>query len=122
MTGPQFGTRQAQPLEHMLAQAGGDGFAGLDQMLMPESRRDPLKPSDEVCRNLALLAGHAEGRQVIEWLMDITLRQSMGTGGSGIEEMALIAKQKQTLDGVAHALLGAIAHGETLINNRGKTK
>ena len=118
MSGPQFGSRQAQPLDLMLKQVGGDGFAGLDKLLLPGSRQSPLTPTDQVAMSLAALCQHASGREIVEWLMDITIRQNMGTGGKTLEEMALVAKQKQTLDMVANAVLAAIDHGRTLSENR----
>lgn len=118
MSGPQFGPRQALPLDLMLKQVGGDGFSGLDQLILPGSRQSALTPKDEVCKSLVALCNHGGGRAVIEWLMDITIRQDMGTGGKSFEEMALVAKQKQTLDMVAKAILAAIDHGEKLTEKR----
>lgn len=114
MSGPAFAPRQAQPLDAMLARAGGEGWSGLEDLFRPHVASQPMQPSDAVARNLASLAATKGGREIIEWLMDITLRVPLRVTGTSLEETALRAAQRQGINGVAEAVLAAIAHGQKL--------
>lgn len=115
MSGPVFSRRDAQPLDLLLKQAGGDGFKGIEKLMKPVFERQPLQPSDEVARTLARLVSYQGGREVIEWMMDISVRQPFRTKGETLEAVAMHAKQKEAIDGFAAVLLAAIAHGQTLL-------
>ncbi|MEO1110103.1 MAG: hypothetical protein AAFX90_19490 [Pseudomonadota bacterium] len=116
--GPQFGPRQAQPLDLMLKQAGGSGFAGIEKLMNLVIQPDKLQPADEVAKTLAKLVAYPGGREVIEWILDISVRQRFQAQGQSIEEVALRAKQKEGIDGLAAAILAAIAHGQKLLEER----
>ena len=113
--GPQFGPRQAQPLDLMLKQAGGSGFAGIEQLMNPVVQKGKLQPADQVATTLAKLVTYPGGREVIEWMMDISVRQRLQTHGLSIEEVALRAIKKEGIDGFAAAILAAISHGQKLL-------
>ncbi|GGE79128.1 hypothetical protein H1W37_19455 [Stappia taiwanensis] len=115
MSGPIFGGRQAQPLDDMVSRAGGDGWEGLEELFKPHLATAPLQPSDLVAKNLAMLAQHSGSREVIEWLMDITLRQPFRPTGKTLEETALRAATRQGINGVGEAVLAAIEHGQKLL-------
>jgi len=119
MSGPQFGKRQAQPLDMMLDQIAGPGFVGLDKLMEPSIQRDRLQPDDEVAKTLAKLILYKGGRDVIEWLMDISLRQHFTSQGKSCEEVALQAKQKEGIDGFAAVILAAIVRGQQLLEGEG---
>lgn len=116
--GPQFGPRQAQPLDMMVKQAGGGGFSGLEKLMNPVIEPGELQPADEVARTLAKLLLYPGGREVIEWMCDISVRQPFKSHGVSLEEVALRAKQKEGIDGLMTAILAAIAHGQKLLDQQ----
>ncbi|WP_281932189.1 hypothetical protein [Roseibium album] len=113
--GPQFGPRHAQPLDLMVNQAGGDGFAGIEKLMNPVIQPEKLQPADEVARSMAKIFNMPGGREIFEWMMDISVRQRLQTSGISIEEVALRATKKEGIDGFAAAILAAIAHGQKLL-------
>uniref|UniRef100_UPI003BAC7D96 hypothetical protein n=1 Tax=Stappia sp. TaxID=1870903 RepID=UPI003BAC7D96 len=114
MSEPLFGGRQAQSLDSMVARAGGEGWDGLEELFKPQVANQPLQPSDHVAKTLATLCRDPRGREVIEWLMDITLRAPLRATGKTFEETALLTASRQGINGVGEAVLAAIAHGQKL--------
>lgn len=110
-----FGSREAMPFNDLMAQSG-DGWEFFANLVSTPRAADPCQPADEVARSLARFVRTGEGRAVIEWLMDITVRQPLRITGASLEQTALLAASRQGIDGVARAVLAAIAHGETLID------
>lgn len=108
---PLFGPRQAQTLDDLLA-AGGEGWDFFKAEIAPPHRPDPFQPADRVATFLAAMVETADGRAVIEWLMDITLRLPLRVTGASLEETALRAATRQGINGVGEAVLAAIAHGQ----------
>lgn len=119
MSGPTFGTRDAQPFDHLLESK--QPWDELEKLFEPHLADRPLQPSDTVAKNLANVSRTAGGREILEWIMDITLRAPLRVTGSSLEETALKAATKQGINGPAEAILNAIEHGETLLN-QGKGK
>lgn len=114
MSEPLFGGRKAQSLDAMVARAGGEGWDGLEELFKPHMASQPLQPSDLVAKNLATLCRDPRTREVIEWLMDITLRSPLRATGKTFEETALLTASRQGINGVGEAILSAIAHGQKL--------
>lgn len=116
MAGPFISSRAAQPLDLLEQGVTGNGWEGLDDLFRPHLKDAPLQPSDAVAKSLWLmwqLGG--ESRQVLEWLMDITLRMPYRATGRTIEETALLAASRQGINGVGEAVLAALAHGRGLM-------
>jgi hypothetical protein len=119
MSGPFIPGRAAQPLDLLEAGVAGGGWESLEAMFKPHLQRAPLQPADDVARALYVMyALGGEGRAVIEWLMDITIRAPFRVTGSTIEETALHAAGRQCINGVGEAVLTAIAHGETIFKSQ----
>lgn len=118
MSGPIFGGRDAQPLDAMLQAAGGEGWEGLENLLKPHVQAAPMQPSDRVAKNLAVLVQTQGGREIVEWIMDVTLRAPLRVTGSSLEETALNAARKQGINGVGEVILHAIKRGETLLETK----
>ena len=117
MTAPVFSRREAQPLDRLIASAGGEGWAGLDKLLEPAlAKRQSCEPGDDIKKALAVMARAGQGRAVIEWLMDITVRAPFRVTGATVEETAMRASNRQGIEGVAEAVLAAIADGERLLS------
>ncbi|PZU23923.1 MAG: hypothetical protein DI589_06610 [Shinella sp.] len=116
MTGPFIPSRVAQPLDILEQGVTGNGWEGLEEIFRPHIKEAPLQPSDAVAKSIWMLWQYGgESRQVLEWLMDITLRMPYRATGRTIEETALMAANRQGINGVGEAVLAALAHGRSLM-------
>lgn len=113
-----YGPRQARSID-ALEQATGTGWEGLEAMFAPAPDK-PVhnQPSDEVAIYLAQGLHSQKGREVIEWLMDITFRQPFRATGQTFEETALLTANRQGIEGVGEVILAAIQRGQELIDNQ----
>lgn len=118
MAGPFIPQRAGQPLDLIEQAAGADGWESLEELMRPHLARAPLQPEDTVAEFMFGLYQTPQGRAMFEWLMDITLRQPLRATGRTFEETALLTATRQGVNGVAEAVLAAIAHGERLVEQR----
>jgi len=117
------GSRSALPLDLLEQGAAGQGWEEFEKkLLLPKEHVDRFEPSDRVARILYELSRSAGGREIVEWLMDITVRQSVRVTGSTIEQTALRAATLQGIHGVGEVILQAMAKGEKLLNQNGAGK
>ncbi len=116
-----IGNRTAQPLDLLEQGMAGKGWEAFEEMLLPKEMTARFEPGDRTAMFLYELSRLAEGREMIEWLMDITLRQPVRVTGSSIEETALRAAQLQGIHGVGEVILAAMAKGEKLSNTGAPT-
>lgn len=116
MTRVAMNRRDAQPLGSL---GGTEGWESLEAMFAPQPAR-PVhgQPGDEMSLFLARLAREPRGRELVEWLMDITFRQPFRATGRTFEETALLAATRQGIEGVGEVILCALAHGESLLQQR----
>lgn len=114
MSGPFLPGRAAQPLDLLEDGAAGGGWDELEKMFKPHLQDAPLQPNDVVARFLWGMRASPHGRDVIEWLMDITLRAPLRATGRTFEETAMLTATRQGINGVGEAVLAAIAHGAKL--------
>lgn len=119
MSGPVFGGRDAQPFDHLLESA--DPWGEIEKMFKPHLADRPLQPSDQVAKNLAQMARHQSGREILEYIMDITLRLPLRVTGKNFQETALLIANRQGINGVAEVLLNAIKQGEDLLQQGKET-
>ncbi|MBB3385991.1 MULTISPECIES: hypothetical protein [unclassified Rhizobium] len=113
MSEPFVAERFAQPLDLLEKGLAGDGWPGLEG-LVPPTQLAELAPKDPVAMFLYGMTLQAGGREVIEWLMDITVRQPLRCTASTIENTALMTATRQGINGVGEAVLKAIAKGREL--------
>jgi hypothetical protein len=112
MPEPFIAPRVAQPLDLLEQSVAGGGWESLEELFAPMPEAE-LQPSDQVAM---LLYGLyiSQGRELIEWLMDITIRQPLRATGITIEQTALMTATRQGINGVGEAVLKAIAKGKEL--------
>jgi len=113
MSGPFIAERFAQPLDLLEKGPAGNGWEGLDKMFAPVEQAE-LAPKDEVAKFLYAMRITPGGREVIEWLMDITIRQPLRSTGQTFEQTALMTATRQGINGVGEVILKAIARGQEL--------
>lgn len=114
-TGPFIAGRAAQPLDLLEQGVAGGGWEALEELFKPHLSTRELQPDDELARWMWGFYNTIPGRAMIEWMMDISLRQPLRVTGTSIEQTALQAATRQGINGFAEAVLAAIAHGEKLI-------
>jgi hypothetical protein len=114
MSGPFIAERYAQPLDMLEHGLAGSGWPGLEDMLAPTQQAE-MAPKDEVAMFLyGMMISPNGGLEVIEWLMDITIRQPLRSTGQTFEQTALMTATRQGINGVGEAVLKAIAKGREL--------
>ncbi|ESY21513.1 hypothetical protein X749_27850 [Mesorhizobium sp. LNJC391B00] len=89
-------------------------WSGLSQAMFPAKVADNFDPGDDMKLVLYHFYGNAEGRRIIEWLADLTVRAPFPHVGSMKESAALAAAKHEARTAVGYALLRAIAEGEEL--------
>jgi hypothetical protein len=111
MSGPFVASRVAQPLDLLEQGAAGDGWEGLNALFSPVQDAE-LQPSDHVAKLFYGL--YLTQPELVEWLMDITIRLPLRATGATIEHTALMTATRQGINGVGEAVLKAIAKGKEL--------
>lgn len=112
--------RTAKPLDLLQQGVAGDGWDGLEALLLPKPMKAAFEPSDDLAKFLYALSRTHEGGQLIEYLMDITVRMPLRITGATIEETALRAATLQGIHGVGEVILTTLAKGEKLVNGESK--
>ena len=115
---PFLPQRDAQPLDVLEAGVAGGGWEELERLLTPQAGSKPLQPDDEVARFMWGLYCTAQGREMFEWMMDISLRQPLRITGQTLEQTALLSASRQGINGFAEAVLAAVGHGRSLVMKR----
>lgn len=113
MSAPFVAGRAGQPLDLLEEGAAGSGWDGLNQLFAPVMEAE-LQPSDRVAMWLYGMYLAGDSREVIEWLMDITVRAPLRSTGATFEQTALMTATRQGINGVGETVLKAIAKGKEL--------
>lgn len=120
MSGPAILGRRgvSDALERELQ--GRDGWAYLEERLMPALMSDPYRPADRVMTELARWSRTEVGAEVIAWLHAISDGAPWPkTGLANIEQTALAAAKHEGRASVGQALSLAIAEGQRIIDKQG---
>ncbi len=113
MSGPFVAARAGQPLDLLEQSVAGGGWESLEALFAPVVEGE-LQPPDRVAKLLYALYQVGDGRELVEWLMDITLRLPLRVTGKTFEETALLMATRQGINGVGEVVLKAIAKGREL--------
>jgi hypothetical protein len=117
MTGALLGTRRdALPYDLLEANAAADMVPEALKGLFPEEQLQSLfAPKEELAEFLYGLAQTMQGRELIEWLLDISIRPTYRVMGQTIEETALWAAKREGMCIPGEMVLAAIARGHKSI-------
>ncbi|MCT7662331.1 hypothetical protein [Shinella kummerowiae] len=118
MSGPFLPARSASPIDLLVDNAASGGWEELDLMMKRPEQKVPLQPDAAVAEFMYGLYCTPQGRQMFEWMMDISIRQPLRATGRTFEETALLTATRQGVNGMAEAVLAAIQHGEELVRER----
>lgn len=117
MSGSPFPfSRPMMAIDQLLA--GTPTWDGLSQAMFPAKVADNFDPGEHMKIMLFHFYGTAEGRSIIEWMADLTVRAPFPHVGSMKESAALAAAKHEARTAVGYALLRAIAEGEQLWTQR----
>lgn len=117
--GPMIPSRVAQPLDNMLANT--DGFLDIDDAIKKIGGMRSVaeyKPVDRVAERFYQLYQEPVGRELIEWLFELTSRAPMPLIENGFEHAALLAAKTQARQGVGKVIAAAICEGEQIYNRK----
>lgn len=114
--GPFPFSRQMMAIDQLIGSA--PTMEGLEQAFFPAKRPDNFDPGDDMKLMLFHFYGTAEGKRILDWLADLTVRAPFPHVGSMNESAALAAAKHEARTAVGYALLRAIAEGEQLWTQR----
>lgn len=110
---PSYGSREAQPIDQMLDQFGAPGWGFFDDLMKRtrEARDGPQidAQTQEAARSAARLFDTDDGRRVLEFLADQSVRRPVFS--YGMPDPALYAALREGQNGLFYVLLKLIAVG-----------
>lgn len=106
----------------MLDQVGGEGWDGIEKLFAPAVMPDRFDPGDTIKKMLAAFYRTAQGRELIEWLADLTVRAPYPHVGTDFQSAAIAAAKHEARFGVGLVLFKALADGEQLFNPKEPAK
>ncbi|MER9622673.1 hypothetical protein NKI98_14740 [Mesorhizobium sp. M0222] len=112
MSGPFAFSRPMMAVDQLMAAT--PTWEGLNQAMFPAKVADNFDPGDDMKQVLFHFYNTAEGRRIIEWFADLTVRAPFPHVGSMKESAALAAAKHEARTAVGYAMLRAIAEGEEL--------
>ncbi len=112
MSGPVDFARQVNAIEHMLAAA--PSWAGLENAFAPAKVADNFDPGDDTKQVIAALYNTSQGRLIIEWLFDLTVRAPFPHVGNTLQSASIAAAKHEARVAVGQALSRAIVDGNEI--------
>ncbi|TPN57165.1 hypothetical protein [Mesorhizobium sp. B1-1-7] len=112
MSGPFPFARQMMAVDEMVS--GAPAWDGLEQAFFSAKVADNFDPGADMKQVLYHFYQTAEGRRIIDWIADLTVRAPYPHIGSTNETAALAAKAHEARAAVGYAIGRAIADGEEL--------
>lgn len=107
---------QEPNLQSILERFVGGGWETLSQ-LAQDTQAGPTGPDlayERVCQAAARLVETPDGKLVVEWLLDLTLRKASWHGqlGQSVEQIATYGLIREGQNSLAALLVGAILKGQ----------
>ncbi|CDX54565.1 hypothetical protein MPL1032_190152 [Mesorhizobium plurifarium] len=112
MSGPFPFGRQMMAVEELLGAV--PTMEGLGQAFFPAKVADNFDPGADMKQVLYHFYHTAEGRRIVEWLADLTVRAPYPHVGSSKEAVVIAAAKHEARAAVGLVLMRAIAEGEEL--------
>jgi hypothetical protein len=114
--GPVDFLRQVQRVEDFIRNPSSWGE--LEKAFAPAKVPDNFDPGDFMKQQLAALYGTQDGRAIIEWLFDLTLRAPYPHVGNSRDSAWLAAGKHESRVAVGQAIAKAIVDGRELFNQK----
>lgn len=123
MNNPFNPRRRARPIDKTvdyLNEALKDSDDVLDvektiERLLPQISSLNYRPSDERLKAFYRILATIEGRELLDWLLDLTWRAPYPHVGKSIAEAAIAAAKHEARAGIGEVILEALALGKYLI-------
>lgn len=115
-TGPVEFARQVQSVEAFLRSA--PSWGDLEKAMAPAPLPDDFDPGDFMKQQLAALYATGDGRKIIDWLFDLTLRAPFPHVGSTRDSACIAAAKHEARVAVGQAIARAIVDGEKIFNRK----
>ena len=123
MSGPVSFPSSMMALDQMLEQMGGRGWEGLENEFKPAQTRQNFEPEDKIKKIIAAFYdSSSEGRQMVEWIFDLTFRAPYPSTGTSFEQAAIAAAKHEARAAVGRVLVQAIVEGRALIQKPAEPK
>lgn len=116
--GPHPFARDIWPLDTALEQAGPLGWEGLMRDFLPARVSENFDPGEDMKLVLAAFYNTAEGRRIVEWLWDLTVRAPYPHVGASNQSAAIAAAKHEARVAVGLSLKLAIEQGQKLWNEK----
>ena len=120
MNNPVFGSRQQQPIDQIFERLRGSVSTNVEDLLAGLNPETQISSPPIVAKVLFGLSQTREGKEVLEFLADLTVRRVEGRFSSSIEEAALSHARKQERDFIMLQIAKAIEDGKKLVTQEGE--
>lgn len=121
MSGPFAFPSGVPDLDKMLAQIGGEGWAGLERQFAPAKVPDHFEPDEQLKTMMFAFSRTDQGRQMFEWIAELTFRAPYPHIGNTRDSAWLAAKAHEARAAVGLAVMKAIADGEAILKKRSQS-
>lgn len=116
MSGPFAFPTDRMNLDQMLAAIGGKGWEGLERQFSPAKVSDQFEPEERLKMMMAAFARTPEGRQLFDWISQLTVFAPYPHVGNSRDSAWLAAKAHEARAAVGLSIHRAIVDGEQLLN------
>lgn len=113
MSGPVDFLRQVQRVEDFIKSPSSWGE--LEKAFAPAPVADSFDPGEFMKKQLAALYGTQDGRAILEWLFDLTLRAPFPHVGNSRDSAWIAAAKHEARVAVGQAIARAIVDGRELL-------
>lgn len=118
--GPVAFAREVQAMEDFLKAA--PSWGSLEKAFAPAQTANHFEPDNFMKQQLAAFYKTADGRQILDWLFDLTLRAPFPHVGSGRDSAWIAAAKHEARVAVGQAVARAIVDGRELFNQKKEPK
>lgn len=115
-TGPVEFARQVQSIEQFLNDA--PSWGSLEKSIRPADVPKDFDPGDFMKQQIAAFYGTQDGRAIIDWLFDLTLRAPYPHVGSSRDSAWIAAAKHEARVAVGQTIARAIVDGKELFNRK----
>lgn len=120
MSGPQnVNPRPAAmgSLEEIEKAMGANGWDFFAKQFAPAVVAQSFDPGQEFKRNLAAFSRTGLGREIVDWLLDLTCRAPYPVTSQDMQDLAFAAAKHQARAAVGETIVKAIADGNAILDH-----
>lgn len=119
---PIFPPSKAQPLDELFDQMRGQiDLDTTNKMMVEMDPKNQLRSNKSVAKTLYALAQAKEGRELLEWLCDLTVRRVDMSPALNIEQAAMAHERMKERFGLMMMITQAIDDGQKIAESEKET-